>query len=63
MITGAILYILAAAALGLIASVVMSRASNRSALWNMAFAVVLLLLLIVILYAVALVITNAAARR
>ena len=63
MLTGALLYILAAGAFGLIASVVMSRASDRSALWNMGFAVVLLLVLIAALYGVALLITSAATAR
>ena len=55
--------ILGACAFALLASVIMTRAANRSALWNMGFAVCLLLVLIAALYGVALLITNAAVHR
>ena len=58
----ALLYIAGACVFALLASMVMTRAANRSALWNMGFAVVLLLVLIVVLYAVALLITTATTR-
>ena len=53
----AVLIVLLAMGLGLLASVVMSRAADHSALWNMGFAVVLLVGLIVLLYVVARLIT------
>jgi uncharacterized membrane protein YdbT with pleckstrin-like domain len=56
----AALIVVLATALGLLASVVMTRASNRSALWNMGFAVVVLVGVILLLYAVAWLITSLA---
>jgi hypothetical protein len=41
----------------------MSRASSRSALWNMGFAIVLLIVLMGLLYGTALIITDIAVRR
>ena len=53
----ALLIVALATGLGLLASVVMSRAADHSALWNMGFAVVVLVALIVLLYVVARLIT------
>jgi hypothetical protein len=58
----AILLILGAGLLALVASVVMSRASNRSALWNMGFAAVLLVALIGLLLAIAFILTESTMR-
>jgi hypothetical protein len=55
--------VLGLCAFAVLASVVMARAADRSALWNMGFAVVLLFVLIAALYAVALLITNDAVYR
>jgi hypothetical protein len=49
----AALIVVLATALGLLASVVMTRASNRSALWNMGFTVVVLVGVIILFYALA----------
>jgi len=56
MATAALIVVLATA-LGLLASVVMTRASNHSALSNMGFAVVILFGLIILLYVLAHLIT------
>ena len=53
----AVLIVVIFTGLGLLASVVMSRAADHSALWNMGFAVVLLVGLIVLLYVLAWLIT------
>jgi hypothetical protein len=58
----AALIVVLTTALGVLASVVMTRASDRSALWNMVFAVVVLVGLILLLYAVAWLITSLAMR-
>ena len=58
----AILLILGAGLLALVASVVMSRASSRSALWNMGFAAVLLVALIGLLLAIAFILTESTMR-
>ena len=58
----AALIVALATALALLASVVVTRASNRSALWNMGFAVVVLLGVIILLYALAWLITWLAMR-
>lgn len=59
----AVVLIAAACAFSVLASVVMTRASNRSALWNMGFAVVMLVVLMALLYGTALIITGIATRR
>jgi len=59
----ALVLIAAAGCFGVLASIVMSRASNRSALWNMGFAIVLLIVLMWLLYGTALIITGIAVRR
>ena len=61
MATAALIIVLATA-LALLASVVMTRASDRSALWNMGYAVVVLVGLIMLLYALAWLITWLAMR-
>jgi hypothetical protein len=58
----AALIVALATALALLASVVMIRASDRSALWNMGFAVVVLVGVIILLYALAWLITWVAMR-
>jgi hypothetical protein len=58
----AALIVVLTTALGVLASVVMTRASDRSALWNMVFAVVVLVGLILLLYAVAWLTTSLAMR-
>ena len=55
--------VLGLCAFALLASIVMARAADRSALWNMGFAVFLLFVLIAALYGVALLITNAVVYR
>lgn len=59
----ALALVAAAGCFGVLASIVMSRASNRSALWNMGFAIVMLIVLMALLYGVALIITGLAVRR
>ena len=56
-------FLAAACGFGVLASIVMSRASNRSALWNMGFAVVMLIVLIALLYGTAWIVTSIAVRR
>ena len=58
----ALVLIAAAGCFAVLASIVMSRASNRSALWNMGFAIVMLIALIGLLYGTALIITGIAVR-
>jgi hypothetical protein len=59
----ALAMVAAACCFGVLASIVMSRASNRSALWNMGFAVLMLVVLIALLYGTALIVTGIAMRR
>ena len=54
----ALLLIVGAGLLALGVSVIMSRASNQSALWNMAFAAVLLIGMILVLVGAAFVLTR-----
>ena len=58
----ALVLIAAAGCFAVLASIVMSRASNRSALWNMGFASVMLIVLMGLLYGTALLITGIAVR-
>ena len=58
----AVVLIAAACCFGVLASIVMTRASNRSALWNMGFAIVLLIVLMALLYGTALIVTGLATR-